>query len=80
MEGEESAEEGRRSLREALAAVPDPRSRHGRRYPLEAILALAVCAMLSGARSRDNSSSPQSTDFRWFTGFISGTCDIAYCI
>ena len=40
-----------RSLREALAEVPDPRSRHGRRYSLNAILALAVCAMLSGSRS-----------------------------
>jgi hypothetical protein len=35
----------------AFAAVPDPRSRHGRRHPLPAILALAAAAMLSGARS-----------------------------
>lgn len=35
----------------AFAAVPDPRSRHGRRHPLSAILALAAAAMLSGARS-----------------------------
>ena len=39
------------SLLEALAQVPDPRSTHGRRHPLSAILALSVCAMLSGARS-----------------------------
>ncbi|MGH2603414.1 MAG: transposase family protein [Dehalococcoidia bacterium] len=35
----------------AFAAVPDPRSPHGRRHPLPAILALATAAMLSGARS-----------------------------
>jgi hypothetical protein len=35
----------------AFATVPDPRSRHGRRHPLPAILALATVAMLSGARS-----------------------------
>lgn len=38
-------------LVQALASVPDPRSAHGRRHPLGAILALAVCAMLGGARS-----------------------------
>ena len=38
-------------LLEALAAVPDPRARRGVRYPFEAILAVAVCAMLGGARS-----------------------------
>jgi hypothetical protein len=39
------------SLLEALQAVPDHRSPHGRRHPLPAILALATAAMLSGARS-----------------------------
>ena len=48
---EEGGEGGRGSLMEALAVVPDPRSRHGQRHPLTAILALAVCAMLCGARS-----------------------------
>lgn len=51
MVNSEGGERAGRSLREALATVPDPRSRHGRRYPLDAILALAVCAMLSGSRS-----------------------------
>ena len=40
-----------RSLLEAFAKVPDPRSPQGRRHPLPAILTLAVAAMLSGARS-----------------------------
>jgi hypothetical protein len=39
------------SLLDVLAAVPDPRSRHGRRHPLSAILSLAVVAMLGGAKS-----------------------------
>jgi hypothetical protein len=39
------------SLLEALAAVPDHRSRHGRRYPLAVVLSIAVSAMLAGARS-----------------------------
>lgn len=51
MEEDSSQEEGAVCLMEALARVPDPRSRHGRRYPLAAMLALGVCAMLCGARS-----------------------------
>jgi hypothetical protein len=39
------------SLLAVLAEVPDPRSRHGRRHPLSAILSLAVVAMLGGAKS-----------------------------
>jgi hypothetical protein len=34
-----------------LAAVPDPRAAGGRRHPLAAILAMAVAAVLAGARS-----------------------------
>jgi hypothetical protein len=40
-----------RTLAEVLAEVPDPRNPHGTRYKIGAILALAVCAMLCGARS-----------------------------
>ncbi|MCH7786876.1 MAG: transposase family protein [Chloroflexi bacterium] len=39
------------SLMEAFELVPDPRSAHGLRHPLTAILAQSVCAMLSGSRS-----------------------------
>jgi hypothetical protein len=38
------------SLLDALADVPDPRSRHGRRHPLLAILSLTVLAMLRGCK------------------------------
>ena len=39
------------SLLRVLEQMPDPRSAHGRRHPLSAILALSVCAMARGARS-----------------------------
>ena len=38
-------------MMKAFASVPDPRSKHGRRHPLPAILALSVAAMLCGAKS-----------------------------
>ena len=38
-------------LREALDRVPDHRRGQGRRHLLGAMLTLAVCAMLCGARS-----------------------------
>jgi hypothetical protein len=39
------------SLLEVLAEVPDPRNPRGVRYPLAAVLSLAVLAMLTGAKS-----------------------------
>ncbi|HEY8478159.1 MAG TPA: transposase family protein, partial [Chloroflexota bacterium] len=39
------------SLMRAFARVPDPRPRGGRCHPLPAVLALATCALLDGARS-----------------------------
>ena len=39
------------SLLAHLARIPDPRSRHGQRYPLAALLAAACAAILCGARS-----------------------------
>src|SRR3954462_6220208 len=41
----------RRGLVLALAAVPDPRDPRGVRYPLTAVLAVAVCAVHAGASS-----------------------------
>lgn len=41
------------TLLDALALVPDPRSRHGRRHPLVAVLGLTVVALLAGCRSFD---------------------------
>jgi len=39
------------SLLAAMVQVPDPRSRHGRRYQVASILGLAVCGLACGARS-----------------------------
>lgn len=41
------------TLLEALALVPDPRSRRGRIHPLVAVLGLAVVATLAGCNSLD---------------------------
>ncbi|KOG55389.1 transposase [Streptomyces virginiae] len=46
-----SAPEEHSGLLDCLATVPDPRRAKGRRHPLTFVLALAACAVLSGARS-----------------------------
>jgi predicted transposase YbfD/YdcC len=38
-------------LLDAVSVIPDPRNPHGVRYPLVAVLAVAVCAVLAGATS-----------------------------
>lgn len=38
-------------LVELLAGLPDPRARRGRRHPVRALVAVALCAVLTGARS-----------------------------
>ena len=49
--GKEGEGIGDLTLLEVMSRLPDPRSGHGRRHPLGAILGLAVCAMLCGCRS-----------------------------
>lgn len=41
----------RLGLIQFLGEIPDPRSRHGRQHALSAVLALACCGILCGARS-----------------------------
>lgn len=43
--------QGAQSLLAVLGKVPDPRDPRGVRYPLAGVLAVAVCAVLAGARS-----------------------------
>lgn len=42
-----------RSLRDVFALLPDPRSRHGRRYPLAFLLTCVVAALLCNSNSTD---------------------------
>lgn len=42
--------QGKGSLIDVLMVIPDPRSRLGRQHPLVGILAISLCAVLSGAR------------------------------
>lgn len=46
-----SSRERAGDLMTALSSVPDPRDPRGVRYPLAGVLAVAVCAVLGGARS-----------------------------
>ena len=41
------------SLTEALADLPDPRSRHGQRFPLLPVLAVGTRGLLLGRQSLD---------------------------
>jgi hypothetical protein len=47
----EALDADRATVLSVLAAVTDPRARRGGRHRLAVILALAVCAVLAGARS-----------------------------
>ena len=48
---EESVGDWGPGLLDALSGIEDSRKPRGVRHPLPAVLALSVCAMLSGARS-----------------------------
>ena len=39
------------SLLDVLAAIPDPRGRHGRRYPIQSLLAALILAAINGQAS-----------------------------
>jgi DDE_Tnp_1-associated len=49
--GHDEDPDGYRSLLDCLAAVPEPRRRHGIRHRLAVVLAFAVAAVLAGADS-----------------------------
>jgi predicted transposase YbfD/YdcC len=49
--GDQVVSERSTGLLRYLAGVPDPRDRRGRRHGLVGVLAVAVCAVLAGARS-----------------------------
>lgn len=42
--------EGQGGLLDVLDQIPDPRKRRGKRHPLRSVLAVSVCAVLSGMR------------------------------
>ncbi len=46
-----AGKKGKRSLLEQLRTVPDPRSRHGRVYPLYGMLAVLILAAMHGENS-----------------------------
>ncbi len=48
---EDSVGEWGSGLLDALSRIEDPRKTRSIRHPLPAVLALAVCVMLGGARS-----------------------------
>jgi len=51
VDGGEIPPERHSDLLAHLAALPDPRDRRGLRHQLSSVLAVAVCAVLAGARS-----------------------------
>jgi predicted transposase YbfD/YdcC len=58
------------SLTVAFEDMPDPRSRHGRRYPLDAIITIAFCAALSGAEDWVAIAAYGRAKAEWFGTFL----------
>lgn len=58
------------SLTVAFEGMPDPRSRHGRRYPLDAIVTIAFCAALSGAEDWAAVAAYGRAKAEWFATFL----------
>jgi DDE_Tnp_1-associated/Transposase DDE domain len=71
------------SLVEALATVPDPRSRKGRRHPLTAILSLTAVAILAGSKSLEAIAQfgrDHGTPFAHALGFTRGRTPTKSCL
>jgi predicted transposase YbfD/YdcC len=58
------------SLTEPFCDLPDPRSRHGRRYPLDALVTIAVCAALCGAEDWSAVAAFGQAKADWFGTFL----------
>lgn len=58
------------SLSEPFQDLPDPRSRHGRRYPLDSIITIAVCAAICGAEDWSAVAAFGRAKEDWFRTFL----------
>lgn len=58
------------SLTAPFRDLPDPRSRHGRRYPLDALITIAVCASICGAEDWTAVAAFGRAKADWFGSFL----------
>ena len=58
------------SLTEPFRDMPDPRSRHGRRYPLDSLITIAFCAALCGAEDWTAVAAFGDAKADWFATFL----------
>ena len=59
-----------KSLLEIFDSVPDPRSEKNRRYPLDEVLFLCVCAVMSGAEGWSGIAQFGQAKLGWFRRFL----------